>query len=285
MSPDFQSADMSLLPRYDSAMRSHMFRIGLVGIALLGASPFLWAQRVTTRDVTISVKDQTGAGIAHARVRVVPSPDPAPAKMETDEKGQLALRLKVGSYAVFVSAPGFKQSTVKFNAGGPQEGEGQLVPVVLRIADSGGPVAVYPKDSLVLTAELYHVPVALTQAEFQALAHVTVKVHNGHSNVDETYSGVPLATLLAMVNAPMGKELHGESLAVYVIATGTDGYSAVLSLAEVDPSFHGGDVIVADTREGQPLGKNGPFQLIVSEDKHPARWVRNLNSIALQSAQ
>jgi hypothetical protein len=37
-------------------------------------------------------------------------------------------------------------------------------------------------------------------------------------------------------------------------------------------------------RDGQPLGKNGPFQLIVAEDKRPARWVHNLESIALQSA-
>lgn len=72
----------------------------------------------------------------------------------------------------------------------------------------------------------------------------------------------------------------------YVIATGSDGYAVVLSLAEVDPDFHQGQVLlVADTRDGQPLGKNGPFQLIVSDDKRPARWVHNLNSITLQHAQ
>ena len=159
------------------------------------------------------------------------------------------------------------------------------MPVVLQVGAMGGPVAVYPKDSLVLTAELYHAPVTLSPAEFRALAHVTINVHNAHTNADESYSGVPLATLLAMINAPMGKELRGESLALYVMATGADGYSAVLSLAEVDPSFHGGEVIVADTRDGKSLGQNGPFQLIVSEDKRPARWVRNLDSIALQSVR
>jgi hypothetical protein len=267
-------------------MRSQVIRTGLAGIALL-LSCALHAQEATNRKVTIRVSDVTGAGIARAQVRVVPAPDAAPAKMETDEKGLLALDLKVGSYALFVSAQGFKKNTLKIDVGGPRGGdnEGQLVPVVLQIGEMGGPVPVYPKDSLVLAAEIYHVPVVLTLAEFQALAHITVSVHNGHTNADETYSGVPLATLLAMVNAPVGKELRGESLAVYVVATGTDGYSAVLSLAEVDPSFHGGQVLVADARDGQPLGKNGPFQLIVSEDKHPARWVRNLDSIALQSAR
>lgn len=70
----------------------------------------------------------------------------------------------------------------------------------------------------------------------------------------------------------------------YLVATGTDGYSVVLSLAEVDPSFHGGQVLVADARDGQPLGTTCPFQLIVPEDKRPARWVQNLDSIALQRA-
>jgi hypothetical protein len=245
------------------------------------------AQEAMNRKVTIRVSDVTGVGIAHARIRLVPTPDAAPAKMETDEKGQLALDLNVGSYAAFVLAQGFKEGKLKINVGGLRGGDsqGQLVAVTLQLGDQGGPVAVYSKNTLVLTAELYHVPVALTPAEFHALPHVTVMVHNGHTNTDESYSGVPLATLLAMVNAPTGKELRGESLAVYVIATGTDGYSAVLSLAEADPNFHGGQVLVADACDGRPLGKNGPFQLIVSEDKHPARWVRNLDSIELQSAR
>jgi hypothetical protein len=267
-------------------MRSKHFSIGILAIALFTPCA-LRAQQVATRPVTISVSDQTGAGIAHAQVRIVPGPDQASAKLETDDKGHLSLNLKTGAYAVFVSAQGFKKGNLHFDVAGPEGGEASVVQgvlVVLRIGDTGGPIAVHPKDSLELTADLYHAPVALSPADFRALPHVTITVHNGHVNADESYSGVPLATLLAMINAPMGKELRGESLAVYVVATGTDGYSAVLSLAEVDPSFHGGQVLVADARDGQPLGKNGPFQLIVSEDKHPARWVRNLDSIAVQSA-
>jgi hypothetical protein len=110
-------------------------------------------------------------------------------------------------------------------------------------------------------------------------------VHNSHTNVDETYSGVPLATLLQKVNAPLGKELHGGAMTSFVVATGSDGYSVVLSLAEVDAEFRAGQVLVADAREGKPLEKNGPFQLIVSDDKRPARWVHNLASVTLQNAR
>ncbi len=41
---------------------------------------------------------------------------------------------------------------------------------------------------------------------------------------------------------------------------------------------------VADSRDGKPLGKSRPYQLIVPDDKRPARWVHHLDFIALQQA-
>jgi len=115
---------------------------------------------------------------------------------------------------------------------------------------------------------------------------MSVTIHNPHTNADETYSGVRLADLLAKMNAPLGSDLRGAALADYVAATGSDGYKAVLALGEVDPSFHSGEVIVADTMNGKPLDEHsGPFKLVVTEDKRPARAVRNLVSIELKSAQ
>jgi Oxidoreductase molybdopterin binding domain len=111
----------------------------------------------------------------------------------------------------------------------------------------------------------------------------TVTVTNAHTKNVETYSGVLLADLLT--GAPLGTALHGKALATYVLAEGADHYRAVLSLAEVDPSFHSGDVLLADSIDGKPIGdKEGPFKLIVSEDKRPARWVRNLSSITVVAA-
>lgn len=262
------------------------FSIGLV-CAVWFAPLVLPAQQATTTPVTIRVSDQKGAGVAHAQIRLVPSPNKAAAKLETDDRGQLSINLKAGGYALFVSAQGFKNGTQHIDIGATEgpAGASQIVPVVLQIGDVSSPTAVYPRDTLVLTADPNHAPIALSPAEFHALPHIAVTVHNGHTNAAETYSGVSLATLLAKVNAPMGKELRGAAMTSYLIATGSDGYSVVLSLAEVDPSFHGGDVLVADTRDGQPLGDSGPFKLIVSEDKRPARWVRNLDSIALRDGR
>jgi len=282
-------ADSGRLLRYCSAMRAQSVRLSLPAIALLALCP-VWAQQAaTTKPVTITVSDLTGTGITHAKMRLVPIPDSAPTKLETDDHGRLSLNLQPGSYSVFVSAQGFQEATLHFDVaavaddGNANASAIETVPVVLQPGETRSP-AVYPKDSLALTAESYHAPVVLSPAEFRALPHVSATVHNPHTDAEETYSGVPLATLLAMINAPIGKELHGEALATYLVATGTDGYSAVLSLAEADPSFHGGQILVADTRDGQPLGKSGPFQMIVSEDKRPARWVHNLAAIALQSA-
>ena len=142
-----------------------------------------------------------------------------------------------------------------------------------------------PGPALVLTNDATNQAVILKPADIKAMEHVTVTVHNAHANADQTYSGVPLAALLAKLNAPLGDQLHGKAMRTGVVARGSDGYEVLLSLAEVDPAFHGGDVIVADALDGKPIEKNGPFQLVVSEDKRPARWVRNLVSISVVNVQ
>jgi hypothetical protein len=263
-------------------MRKQNFSISLLVTAWL--APFTLPAQPTTTSVTIRVSEPTGAGIAHAQIRLVPSPDKAPAKLETDGQGRLFINLKAGGYALFVSVPGFKRAAQHIDIGST---DGQIVPVVLQIGDvsSPTPIYAYPPESLLLAADPYHAPVALSPADFRALPHVTITVHNTHTNATETYSGVPLSTLLAMINAPIGKEFREEALTSYLIASGSDGYSVLLSLAEVDPSFHAGQVLVADTRDGQPLAKSGPLELIVSDDKRPTRWVRSLESITLQHAR
>ncbi len=124
--------------------------------------------------------------------------------------------------------------------------------------------------------------VLITDATLQTLPRKTLSLRNAHTGVIETYEGVLLPALLARVDAPLGKKLHGTALAVYVDAAGSDGYHALYSLAEVDPSFHPGEILVADRVNGQPMGtKQGPFQLVNTEDRRPARWVHNLTSIHL----
>jgi hypothetical protein len=126
----------------------------------------------------------------------------------------------------------------------------------------------------------------LTGDTIKTRPHQTITIENGHTHASETYSGVPLVMLLAQVGAPTGKDVHGKALSEYIVATGADGYKAVLALAEAEPDFHPGQILVADELAGKPLDTSeGPFKLVVSEDKHPARSVHNLVKLELKQAE
>ena len=122
-----------------------------------------------------------------------------------------------------------------------------------------------------------------TVATLAKLPHKTIQVFNAHSKANENYSGVPLADLLARIGVP--NDPHGKDMRLYLAAEGADGYVVTLSLAEVLPTFHPGDILVADALESKPIGETGPLQLIVSEDKRPARWVHSIVAIKVQPVE
>lgn len=231
--------------------------------------------------VTITFSDPSGAPVPHAKVRIIPAPDNN-SKTETDEKGSLSVFLHPGGYALFAQAQGFKSiaTHIEVRAGV----DPQTFSAVFQLGEFGNPI-VRPggsKDDLAFFTYPYHEPAAFSPLQLKAMPHVSVTVHNPHTDHDETYSGVRLSEILAKLGAPLGKELRGEAFGNYIVAGGSDGYGAVFSLAEVDPAFHPGEVIVADSMDGKPLdSRSGPFKLVVSEDKRPARSVRNLNTIQL----
>ena len=123
--------------------------------------------------------------------------------------------------------------------------------------------------------------ISLTPDELAALPHKTISVFNSHTKANEKYSGVALVDLLAKVGAPQGENVKGKLFMTAVVAEGTDKYSVVYALAEVDPTIHTGDVIVADSVDGQKLGNDGAFKLVSTEERRPARWVRNLADITV----
>jgi len=126
--------------------------------------------------------------------------------------------------------------------------------------------------------------VTYSVSELKSLPHITISVKNVHTDAQETYSGVRVADLFAKLGTSLGKEMRGKAMANYVLAVGSDGYKVIFSIAEIDPEFHPGEIIVADEMNGKPLDANsGPFKLVATEDKRPARWVRNLVSLELKS--
>ena len=101
-----------------------------------------------------------------------------------------------------------------------------------------------------------------------------------------SYEGVPLREILKRAGVSLGKELHGKTLASYIIAKAHDGYEVVFSLGELSADFGNESILVADKRDGKALfGYQGPLRLVCPNDKAGARSVRMLETIELVRLQ
>jgi hypothetical protein len=99
-----------------------------------------------------------------------------------------------------------------------------------------------------------------------------------------TYSGVDLDAMLAKNGAPHWPALRGAAGADYVLVRAADGYRTVFALVELDPAVTDKIVLLADQRNGAALGSDlGPFRLIVPDEKHHLRWIRNVVEIEVVS--
>jgi hypothetical protein len=117
---------------------------------------------------------------------------------------------------------------------------------------------------------------------FGKLPRQTVKSKD-HSGTPATYEGVALFEILRAADVAMGKELKGPLLANCLVVKALDGYRVVFSLPEVDPDVTDHVVLLADRKDGKPLdAKEGPYRLVVPQDKRYMRWVRQVTRIAVQ---
>jgi hypothetical protein len=144
-------------------------------------------------------------------------------------------------------------------------------------------VATPPSTSLTLTVD--GKATTLSVADLQAMPQTTVTVHNEHTKVDETYTGVLLGDLLAKFGFAVDKTTHRKMLRSYLIAEGMDKYWVLYSVTEIEFSEHNANVIIATSMNGKPLGDDGQLKLIDSADKKPQRWVRNLSAITIKSVE
>jgi hypothetical protein len=144
--------------------------------------------------------------------------------------------------------------------------------------------AATPSASLTVTG-ISGTAKTLSPADIKALPHITVNVHNAHTNKDESYSGVAVKDLLAIVAPAKGEGPKVSGNMTLVIAGATDGFQIAITLCDTNPECRNGQSIVADTLDGAPLSTDGAFKLVLSEDKKPARWARNLQSLTVKAAQ
>jgi hypothetical protein len=133
--------------------------------------------------------------------------------------------------------------------------------------------------SVVLSGDVPN-PIVLTRESMQTMSRATVTVDSGGMPV--TYEGVWLHELLRKAGLPGGEDIRGKLLSAYVMAQASDGYQVLFGVAEVDPAFTEGQVLLADTGNGKALsGPNGNFRLVVPRDKRGARSLRMLEKLTV----
>jgi DMSO/TMAO reductase YedYZ molybdopterin-dependent catalytic subunit len=122
-------------------------------------------------------------------------------------------------------------------------------------------------------------PLSVSPEELKAMPRTRVQTKNQDGGT-VTYEGVLVGELLKRAGATLGSDLRGNAVATDVIASASDGYQAVFSLAELDPTFTGSEIIIADTIDGKPLfAYQGPLRMVAPKDTREARSVRMLQRL------
>ncbi len=122
-------------------------------------------------------------------------------------------------------------------------------------------------------------PLSIAPAELKDMPRTAVEVKDEDGRVVK-YEGVLVGELLKRAGATLGSDLRGTAMTTYVLASASDGYQVLFSLAELDPAFTNSHVIVADTIDGKPLfAYQGPLRIVSSNDLRPARSIRMLQRL------
>lgn len=120
----------------------------------------------------------------------------------------------------------------------------------------------------------------LSRADLESLPHAKVTVQMG--NESATYEGVAVEQILQKAGIALGETLKGKRLASCLLVKAADDYRVVIALPELDPAFTNKQVILALLRDGKPLdAKEGPFRIVIPDEKRMARWVRQVTTLKI----
>jgi hypothetical protein len=133
-------------------------------------------------------------------------------------------------------------------------------------------------------------PTIITPATLAALNQSTTEKATymaGSSPTTDTYTGVSLWTLIQDAGLLTDPAIKNDLLGFAVVATGSDGYRAVISLGEIAPTFgNQPDLVAYRDTAGQlgPNGSDGALRLVVPGDLAGGRYVSNLVSLQVIDA-
>jgi hypothetical protein len=124
----------------------------------------------------------------------------------------------------------------------------------------------------------------LTRADIEALPHV--KMTSSTSGVSTTFEGVALRAVLEKAIVGYGETLKGKRMASCLLVEAADGYRVVFALPELDPAFSDKQFILAFSKDGKRLDdKEGPYRIVIPDEKRMARWVRQVTTLKIVEVQ
>jgi len=126
---------------------------------------------------------------------------------------------------------------------------------------------------------------SLSRADLEALPHVKVTASE-HGSPPVSFEGVTLKSVLEKTGVTFGESMKGKRLTNCLLVEAADGYRAVIALPELDPAFTDKQTVLAFLRDGKPLGeKEGPYRIVIPDEKRMARWVRQVTALKVVDVQ
>jgi hypothetical protein len=123
----------------------------------------------------------------------------------------------------------------------------------------------------------------LARADIEALPHTKVTIS---SDASTTFEGVALKAVLEKAGIVFGESLKGKRLASCLLVEAADGYRAVIALPEIDPAFTDKQIVLAFLKNGKPLDDHeGPYRIVIPDEKRMARWVRQVTMLKIVDVQ
>lgn len=128
-------------------------------------------------------------------------------------------------------------------------------------------------------------PLTINDDDLQKFTQTTV-TRKDRDGKDHSYSGVLLSELLQKAGAGLGTNLKGENLAKYLLVTASDNYQVIFALPELDKVYTDRQIILADKMDGHALPSgDGPFRVIVQDEKRPARCIKQVTELKILFAK
>jgi hypothetical protein len=121
--------------------------------------------------------------------------------------------------------------------------------------------------------------IVLARADLESLPHVKVTTSSGAS---ASFEGVAVQAVLEKAGVGFGETLKGKRLASCLLVEAADDYRVVIALPEIDAAFTGKQVVLAFLKDGKPLDeKEGPYRIVMPDEKRMARWVRQVTTLKI----